>query len=85
MYKPISESYHSDLGVVALEVALVKYREDYGINPVTLCVPIEELRIAYEIVQEPFFRSLVVVPIPGLPLDSWFVCGSHGVAYSEGA
>ena len=78
-------SIDSDLVKCSLEQVVIDYHQLHKVFPTTLIVSIENIVVAYKLLRECEFHTMVVVTVPDLPEFSWMVCGSKGVTYSPGA
>lgn len=74
-----------DLTEASLSWAVAKYREAWRVDPdVLVCGP-HLVHYAYKAVQGSTVPRLQVVILPSFPVDAWFVAGTEGAIYSEGA
>ncbi len=70
------------LSPLGLEVAWDLYsKQSNGIGPTTLLMEPHQCGEAYRLMPELHFQ-LLVVPIPGFPVDGWAVTGSEGIIWS---
>jgi len=72
----------NQLNLTALCVAIDRHREMMAFNPTTLIVAAvsEQVDRAYRLVgpEFPGIPQMVVVPVPGLPEDTWMVTSPNG-------
>lgn len=73
------------MSATALEVAFAIYGEhNDGARPETIICTLEDTPRVYELMAEFPHFLLKVVPVPGLPSDTWAVAGTHGVVIDTG-
>ena len=73
-----------DLCVTAFDAACATLQEKTGLPATMLCVGLHDVLTAFDVTTQAKSR-MVVVPIPGLPADYWFVCNERGIHWSPGA
>lgn len=84
MLVSIKEIVPSSLSHTALEYAVAEHQKLFQISPTTLCVSLYLAPLAYELLSSLGSHKMVVVPIPGLDDDTWFVLSPSGIVYSNG-
>jgi hypothetical protein len=73
-----------DLSITAVRWAAEIHQNATGFHPTTLGCSPEQVDIAHWVLRDLEMLWTLVVAVPGLPADAWFVCSPKHVVWSPG-